>query len=525
MLFKLLLTFAVTSAAFPQGQIQERDVFVKQTTCNGKQYTYESLAGYGIIPSDARDKLGDTLGGVGSSLALDRGAWKKNSDGSYSGVLWGLPDRGWNTQGTLNYVPRVQKFSVSFKPAPNASISSPSAANVKLTYEDTILFSDPSGTPMTGLDGDALGSLKFPGFPDLPIATYTGDGFGGAGPGGRAVPLDPEGLVLGPEGSFYVSDEYGPYIYKFSSSGKMVQAIRPPEAVIPRRNGSESFSANSPPQYDSKRIVTPGQPKTGRANNQGLEGLTVTGDGRNLYALMQSALNQEGGPEKTTNRYARLLKYDISGTSPRYAREFIVPLPQYVDPTAKPENNPKTAAQSELFHIQNGQFFILARDSGAGHGQASSTSVYRHADIFDITGATDIKSAANDAATGSVVSSTGVLNAAVKPATYCSFIDYNDNTQLGRFGVRNGGAQDEKLLNEKWESLGIVPVDGKIGDDDEWFLFSISDNDFVTQNGYTKFGEITYQDKSGFNLDSQILVFKIKLPEHSRPFNRDTGED
>jgi hypothetical protein len=41
----------------------------------------------------------------------------------------------------------------------------------------------------------------------------------------------------------------------------------------------------------------------------------------------------------------------------------------------------------------------------------------------------------------------GVLNAAITPAEYCSFIDNNNNTQLNRFGVRNGGDQNSTLLN------------------------------------------------------------------------------
>jgi hypothetical protein len=69
--------------------------FVSQTTCNGKTYTYEELAGYGFVPNDARDMFGDTMGGFGSAIALDRSRWRKNHDGSYSGLLYALPDRGW----------------------------------------------------------------------------------------------------------------------------------------------------------------------------------------------------------------------------------------------------------------------------------------------------------------------------------------------------------------------------------------------------------------------------------------------
>jgi hypothetical protein len=68
---------------------------VSTALCSGKKYTYEGLAGYGFVPNDGRDKYGDTLGGFGSAIALDRSKWEKNKDGSYKGVLYALPDRGW----------------------------------------------------------------------------------------------------------------------------------------------------------------------------------------------------------------------------------------------------------------------------------------------------------------------------------------------------------------------------------------------------------------------------------------------
>lgn len=261
----------------------------------------------------------------------------------------------------------------------------------------------------------------------------------------------------------------------------------PPAAYIPHRNGSISFSADSPPIYNINETIIPANTVTGRDNNQGLEGLTISSDGKTLYALMQSALDQEGGPSNPYRLQARLLEYDISNSSnPEYKAEYVVTLPLYTDPTAKASKATKVAAQSEIHSLGNDQFLVLARDSGAGHGQSSSLSVYRHADIFDISSsgeATDIESAANDATNGSIASSTGVLDVGIKAAEYCTFLDFNVNAQLGRFGLHNGGAQDATLLNEKWESLATVPVDGKDGQDGEWFLFSLSDNDFITQDG------------------------------------------
>jgi hypothetical protein len=60
---------------------------------------YEELAGYGFVATNARDNFGDNIGGIGSAISIPRATSKKLPDGSYSGSLYGLPDRGWNTQG------------------------------------------------------------------------------------------------------------------------------------------------------------------------------------------------------------------------------------------------------------------------------------------------------------------------------------------------------------------------------------------------------------------------------------------
>jgi hypothetical protein len=107
----------------------------------------------------------------------------------------------------------------------------------------------------------------------------------------------------------------------------------------------------------------------------------------------------------------------------------------------------------------------------------------------------------------------GVLKTSITPAAYCSFLDYNLNSQLNRFGVHNGGNQDSTLLNEKWESLALMPAENA----NEYYLFSLSDNDFITQDGFANFGDFQYADASGYNLDNQALVFKITLPDGSSP--------
>ncbi|KAH8796719.1 hypothetical protein BGZ57DRAFT_1012033 [Hyaloscypha finlandica] len=319
MIFARLAT--VVGAVAGVATAAAQSAFVNQTTCNGKQHTYQEL-------------------------------WVKLVNGSNTGVLWALPDRGWNTEGTLDFQPRVHKFDILFTPEPSATVANPSGNNLFFAYKETVRFFGPDGTPCTGLDADPTGYISFPGSPDLPVATYTGDGFGNAGPGGRRIPGT------------------------FSAVGLMIAAIRPVDVM---RNGTEFFSADSPPFYDNKGAgddVFQADNPTGCDNNHGFEGLTVTRGGNTLYVLMQAALNQDGGTNKQTERYTRLVEYDITVPSaPQYAREFVVPLPLYNDPTAKASKNPKW------------QRIIFA-----------PSVLYHHFDIFDISSATDIKGFVYDCA-------------------------------------------------------------------------------------------------------------------------------
>jgi hypothetical protein len=171
MLFAASISVALSFGQVIAGPVIARDyappppAAANVTTCNGKLYTYEKLAGFGKLPSDLRDKFGDTIG-QGSAAAFDKNSLKFKN-GVYEGIVWGLPDRGWNTEGTQNTQSRIHKFSVTFTPV-DATVAKPSSPNVKLTYLDTVLFTAPNGTPLTGLDPTE--TVNYPEFPPLPLA-------------------------------------------------------------------------------------------------------------------------------------------------------------------------------------------------------------------------------------------------------------------------------------------------------------------------------------------------------------------
>ena len=61
-------------------------------------FVNKALVGVGRLPSDLRDKFGETFGS-GSAIAVDTKSWVRTPAG-YQGTFYMLPDRGRNTEGT-----------------------------------------------------------------------------------------------------------------------------------------------------------------------------------------------------------------------------------------------------------------------------------------------------------------------------------------------------------------------------------------------------------------------------------------
>ena len=457
------------------------------------QFVDKGLVAVGRIPSAQKDKFGETFGS-GSGMSVDRSSWKRTATG-YEGNFILLPDRGYNVEGTTDYRARLNKLAI--KLTPDFGTAPPPAAKqqtgVQATLADTIILTDANGEYLTGLDPELVRPASA-GIPPLPLAKND------------HVSLDPEAVVRLPDGGYFISDEYGPYIYRFSATGKMTAAIRPPDAFIPMRKGVQQFSSNNPGPGAAK--PEPLNPETGRQNNQGFEGMSITPDGSHLVVVLQSATRQDGGDAPATRRYTRMLTYDLKSTQPRLDAEYVIPLPVFEAGGAT-----LVAAQSELVALSATKFLLLPRDANNGYAFKSATSVFRKIMILDTDGATNIAGGEYDGV--KPVAPKGVLNAEVKPASLTPFIDVNDNTQLNRFGMHSGEPNDHNNLSEKWEALSLVSVLDPAAPND-YFIFLANDNDFITQNGYQV--GAAYNDASGVNNDTVFLVYRVTLPAGLKPY-------
>lgn len=490
--FVLSLRRACMAASFMAVLLPAHAVGADAVTIGGLAYVNHGLFGMGRIPANLRDRFGETFGS-GSGLAVDPSTWQRTPQG-YAGTFYILPDRGYNLAGTFDYRARLNKLDITFNPAGESGAAPMEARppNVTATLADTIALTDNAGAPLTGLDPDGVRPAAG-GFPTLPLASN------------GLVSIDSESLVRMPDGSFFIADEYGPYVYRFSAEGRMLAAIRPPEALIPKRQSRDHFSSNNP--GPGAKPPEPRNPESGRANNQGFEGLALTPGGKFLVVILQSATRQDSGSPQN-REFTRILYYDLADPDlPRLVREHVVPLPVFADAQGRRQ----VAAQSELAALDETHFLLLCRDSGNGYGTDGATSRYRKVEVLDTTGATNIAGSKYD---GTVpVAPDGKLAAAVVPATLTPFIDLNDNAQLGRFGLHNGMPNDRGNLSEKWEGMALVPALDPANPRD-FFLFISNDNDFITQDGYQV--GAAYKDKSGVDVDTLLLVYRLTLPDFAK---------
>jgi len=474
-------------------------------TIGGNTFTNQGLFGVGRFDAQAKDRFGDTIGSF-SGITIDAKSWRRSGD-SYSGTLFVLPDRGYNggVVTTSNYAARLHQFDLNFTPYSGSAATTQTQA--RLTYRNTTLFTDFNGQTTTGVEPGA-GFITQGGVTNLPSVA--------SGLGSGRISLDSEAVAFAKDGTFYVGDEYGAYIYRFNSKSQLTGVIKPPEAIIPRNAAGVATSSSA------------AAPATGRRNNQGFEGVTLSPDGKKLFALLQSAPVQDSSSTNQSARSnTRLLVYDISGaaapSSP--SAHYILQLPTFTQGGAGGAVN-RTAAQSEILALNDRQFLVLSRD-GNGWGVGNSDPfVFKNILLVDIGSATNIAGTAFETST-TTISPNGVLNASVTPVQKTTFVNILNSSQLNKFGLNianntpASGTRSINTLSEKWEAMGLVPVLDKAAPQD-YFLFVTNDNDFLsrstTMTGNPAPNTYNAADAGNdVNNDNLVLVYRVTLPTYLNP--------
>ena len=514
----------------------------KTVSFNGASYLNKGLVGVGTYASGNIDGLGDTLGSF-SSFKVDATTWRKNADGSYAGSLYTLPDRGYNVAGLIDYAARIQKFDLAF--TPDYTTNTVGQTQLTLTFKNTIKITDFNGSATTAVNPTAstLGSLT-----NVPVAN-------------GKLALDAEGLAIRSDGSFYISDEYGASILNVSKTGKLLGVITPVQALIPQFTGASGLTGftSQVGGVDISKATDPLVQTGGRRDNQGMEAVDITPDGKFLVSMLQSATRQDTPGNLDNNRsYTRLFVYDITktGTPSSPVGHYLVELPTFSSKGVGAAAN-KTAAQSEIVALSSSTFMVLTRDgngNGAGNAGPKTTSttvgyadnplVFKSIALVSTANATNLAGTVYETGYTTAVQGTGSTLAPVTgivAATTTDFVNLLNANQLARFGLNMntvstlGAAsllvspgvsvtpQNVNSLSEKWEALSVVSCLDAANPND-YFMLVGNDNDFITPTGTmlgTSYNGVVAGTGTGaaetVENKNRILVYRVTLPGYVDP--------
>ncbi|MDP1027998.1 esterase-like activity of phytase family protein [Sphingomonas sp. KR1UV-12] len=366
------------------------------------------------------------FGGFGSDLIYDAGTQ----------TFWSTTDRG-PGGGVLSYAPRLQGFTLD--------INQNTGAIGGFTLTNTTLYTV-AGQNYDGQNPQLLN--------------------GNSGTLGRS--LDPEGLARLPNGNLLVSDEYGPSVYEFTKGGQFVRAFETPSNLLPR---DASGNVNYVDGYPTSA--------SGRQDNRGFEGLTISPDGKTAYAILQDPLQQDGKPAKSSDapgiysRNTRIVAFDVATGKQTaqyvYQLESLTDINDRIPGTSddfKSDKQGRSIGVSAIQAVGDKTLLVLERDNrGFGVDDPNGAKPVGSKQIFkiDLTNATDVKNI-------SVAGSNG-LPAGVTPVAKSATPFLDIAAALRAMG---------QPVPEKIEGFAFGPrlADGS------YTLIVVTDNDYsVTQNG------------------------------------------
>lgn len=171
--------------------------------------------------------------------------------------------------------------------------------------------------------------------------------------------LDPEGLAALEDGSFWISDEYGPHLVHYDAQGIEIERINP-------------FTQDS-----RNNVIIEGRPLllpaefAKRRTNRGMESLTITPDQNTLVGVMESSIDN---PDKS-GRLSTLTRMVMINLKNGVIKQYLCRL------DAKEHVNSAIAALSEH------EFYVAEHDRQFPLQQSTAKKlIYK----FDISQATDI---------------------------------------------------------------------------------------------------------------------------------------
>ncbi|WP_129141116.1 esterase-like activity of phytase family protein [Modicisalibacter coralii] len=349
-----------------------------------------SDAGIGTGSTALDTPLGDIAFDNGKTLALTLGyaSSATHRDGDPADLVYALTDRGPNIHcddsgkvvGVADFCKGPQGVDNDGKifPMPGFTpqitairLGADADGHLTARVERRIDLKDSQGQPISGI-GNPL------------TVTDTENGYDAHGTQLPLDPegLDPEGLVRLADGSFWLSEEYGPSLVHAAADGTILQR------VVPDNEVDDLKAANYPLAGELPTILSR------RKLNRGAESLALSPDGRTLYFAMQSPLANPDKAAYKTSRNVRLFAVDLddqgrfAGVAHEYLYRLDTPDTFHDADSGRGDANAKQSSVkvSEMSILPDGRLIVLERVS-------KTTKLYR----IDASAATDLLGGEYDA--------------------------------------------------------------------------------------------------------------------------------
>ena len=234
--------------------------------------------------------------------------------------------------------------------------------------EEISLTREDGHTPITGLPNLQAGAPGTAYTDELPVDLnghpLENDPFG----------ADLESILVADDGSFFLSDEYRPAIYHFDPHGVLIERFIPEGTAESVGHPEGAFGTETLPAVYAQRRA-----------NRGFEGMALNTDNGNLYAFIQSpidnpdvsnatakSLDESSDFNSRNSQVLRILEVDPTTGEP--VGEYVYFL----------EGSPGVDKIGDAVYAGDGKFYVIERDSG--------TDADAEKFIFevDLTGATNI---------------------------------------------------------------------------------------------------------------------------------------
>lgn len=343
------------------------------------------------------------------------------------GEFYVITDRGPNTaylSGVKFLVPNFTPTIMHFKINAEGNIE-------VIKY---IKLKNPSGQPISGRPNPVgMGSTGETAY-DVAGNVLPTDNYG----------LDSESIVAAADGTFWVSDEYGPHIVHYNADGVELERISP-------------IGVNTGPRKLPAVLAK-------RRPNRGMEGMCMTPDGKMLVGTMQSTMYVPSKALATNTTLTRIVTFDLAtGQTKQYLYK---------------QNGGGSDSVCDITAVSNTEFLVIERDGNFG-SQGGTKKVYR----INLTGASDVSGSDLTAVDGLKINNKTleqstwdeINTAGLKPVSKTLAVDlvakigyehdkfegivYLGNNKLAVFNDDDFGVTDDGNGNPKAK---ILPKTGKV---------------------------------------------------------------